>query len=553
MSAVQTLTIDEYRSLIRWLGSRQILVYLLLLILGLVLENAGLGLLIPLINAIEDGSRIKMSFGVISIDAEVNTLIALVMSIVALRVSVTLTMLWFGSRLTNTWNERMQVQLHDALHNPAVIEPRTLKSGELINTIVGETWSASEYCRAHLEIVSRVFALAAYGAVLAWLSWKMTAVLFLSALPLAFAAYRFNRRLRGISRTMLDLHSDLYQATVGSVGAQFTIAAYGLERRFNELFAEKSAWLRAQQVKSEFYGSIVPQLLSLLVVPLVVGLGLYARSQSMPIGEVVIFVLVLYRALPQASGVLGGLTELARHHAGFQTVTHRLKSWVSIPDGKARRALSDIEQIELKQISFAYGSASVLTDFSAELSAGQTYRLHGTSGAGKSTIVSLLFGVLAPSAGVIDVNGIPLDDLDLADLRRHIGYAGQRTSIFEASIQDNIELWRDLDSDRVRVVEEVLGVSDISSALPDGRMTRIGTGGVAISGGQLQRVAIARAIAGAPSFIILDEATSELDLESERKVMAAVHKLCPRAIVLIISHRVESENEGRKLWIEPYQ
>ena len=192
----------------------------------------------------------------------------------------------------------------------------------------------------------------------------------------------------------------------------------------------------------------------------------------------------------------------------------------------------------------------MIDGFSATLTAGQSYRLHGTSGAGKSTLVSLILGLQKPSSGVIEFNGIPLDQIDPTELRLQVGYAGQQTSIFETSIQENIELWRQLDQDRLREIEKYLGVDNISERLAAGRMTRIGTGGVAISGGQQQRVGIARAIAANPSFIILDEATSELDINAERLVMSAIHNFCPSSIVLIISHRVESEVEGEKLWLE---
>ena len=339
---------------IKWLGSREIAIYLMLLILGLIMENAGLGLLIPLINALEGDSKAEITLGPLSIEAEVSSLIALVMFVITFRVVITITTVWFGSRLTNSWTERMRVQLHDALHTPAISQPRSLKSGELINTIMGETWSASEYCRMQLDLASRSLALAAYGTVLMWLSWRMTAGLFIIALPLGFVAYHLNRRTRLISRSILELHNDLYQAAVGSVGAHFTIAVYGLERRFRSIFAEKSALMRAQEVKAEIYGSIVPQLLSLVVIPLVIGLGLYARSRSMPVGEVVVFVLVLYRALPQATGVLRGLNELSRHQAGFETVTSRLSSWAAPTQVEPSAVLTEIEQIELKRVSFAY-------------------------------------------------------------------------------------------------------------------------------------------------------------------------------------------------------
>lgn len=542
---------NQSRSFIAWLGPRDIAFYLMLITFSLVLENAGLGLLIPLINSLEAGTKPELSLGPIFIEGEVSWLIALVMLVVAFRAGFTLVTVWFGSRLMNSWSERMQVKLHDALHNPAVVGPRTLKSGELVNTVMGETWSASEYCRVMLDVVSRIFALAAYSAVLIWLSWTMTAGLFLAALPMAYIAYRLNRRTRQLSQTILELNNDLYQSAVSSVGSYFTIAVYDLDHRFRSMFAEKAAMLRSHHVSAEIYRSIVPQLLSLIVLPVVVGLGLFARSRSMPIGEIVVFVLVLYRSLPQATAILTGFNELARHRAGFETVTFRMRTWVPSQEFHARRYIGRIAQIELKHVTFTYDSSTpMIKKFSAKLVSGRTYRLHGVSGSGKSTLISIILGLRSPSSGTVEMNGVPLDHIDPNEYRQQIGYAGQRASIFEASIRENICVWRQIDPVRVRLVEKALGIDSLSASLPNGAFENIGIGGVTISGGQRQRLGIARAVVAEPSLIVLDEATSELDLDAELSVLKALHELCPKAIVVTVSHRVENENKSQGLWMQ---
>ncbi len=540
---------------VRWLGRRSIATYLGLLIAGLVLENVGLSLLIPLINGIDTGGRSEMNFGPIAIQGEIWLFGTLVAGAIGLRVVAALYTIAYGSRLTNGWNDRMRIRLHDALHDPRAVEPRSMETGELLNTVMGQTWSASEYCRAQLNLASRAVAVLAYGLVLIWLSWVMTAGLLLAAVPLGLMALRFNRQTRKISTNLVELNNSLYNTAVASIGAQFTIAAYGLGSRFRSSFKSESNGIRNQSVQADINGAVVPQLLSLIVVPVVVALGLFGRSQAMPTGEVVVFVLVLYRAIPQASGAIGAFNETFRHRASFENIIDRLDSWLPSDTNEPVEEISTIDTIELDQLTFGYnGSSPIIKNFNAVLTDGRSYQLHGSSGAGKSTMLSLILGLLAPVSGQVKINGRSLDRLDLASVRSQIGYAGQRSSILEATLEDNIYLWRGVSPERRRDVEDVLGITAFTSALPDGGATRIGTGGVAISGGQEQRVAIARALCSNPSFIILDEATSELDNESEKQVLDAVGRLCPNAIVLIVSHRHGNvaDQHGGSLAIEGF-
>jgi len=201
-------------------------------------------------------------------------------------------------------------------------------------------------------------------------------------------------------------------------------------------------------------------------------------------------------------------------------------------------------EIEIKDVSFAYPTrpeVMVLQEFGFKAEAGQRIALVGPSGSGKSTTVSLLFRFYEPTAGEIKIDGQPTKDMPLPLLRRNLALVPQEVLLFGGSIRDNIAYGRPGASD-----PEIIEAARKANAhmfiekLPEGYDTLVGERGTQLSGGQRQRIAIARAILADPAILILDEATSSLDAESERLVQDALDKLMENRTSLIIAHRLST-------------
>ncbi|HAT51245.1 MAG: ABC transporter ATP-binding protein [Nitrospirae bacterium] len=204
--------------------------------------------------------------------------------------------------------------------------------------------------------------------------------------------------------------------------------------------------------------------------------------------------------------------------------------------------IASIGSIRFDQVHYHYPNRdeSVLKDVSFTIHPSKMTALVGHSGSGKSTIGSLLVGVVRPSAGRIMVEGIDMSDIDMSSWRNRIGYVSQDTFIFHNTIRENIRFGHEYTDEEVIEAANVANAHGFISELPDGYETVVGDRGLRLSGGQRQRIAIARAVIRKPELLILDEATSSLDRVSEHAVQTAIDQLSGRYTVVVIAHRLET-------------
>lgn len=196
--------------------------------------------------------------------------------------------------------------------------------------------------------------------------------------------------------------------------------------------------------------------------------------------------------------------------------------------------------VRFESVHFSYETGrDALRGMDLEIPAGRRVALVGTSGAGKTTVVNLLLGFLAPTSGRIRVGDQDLADLDLEDWRRHLAWVPQQPRLFQGTIGDNIRLGRpDADLEAVRAAARRARAADFIEALPEGYDSRVGERGAGLSGGQIQRIALARAFLRDAPLVILDEATANLDPESERLVQEGIDALAEGRTLLVVAHRL---------------
>ena len=191
---------------------------------------------------------------------------------------------------------------------------------------------------------------------------------------------------------------------------------------------------------------------------------------------------------------------------------------------------------------------AALEGFSLDVAPGQTVALVGASGAGKSTVFSLLLRWYDPAAGQIVLDGVPIRQMDLGDLRGRIGIVPQDAVIFSANALENIRYGRpDASDDEVFAAARAAFADEFITRLPEGYATFLGERGVRLSGGQRQRIAIARAMLKNPPLLLLDEATSALDAQSERMVQAALESAMQDRTTLVIAHRLATVQRADRI------
>jgi len=238
------------------------------------------------------------------------------------------------------------------------------------------------------------------------------------------------------------------------------------------------------------------------------------------------------------------ITQLQRSLGATERVREILKDEVE-PQDTEKAALKRFKgEIEMRGVSFAYPTrpeAVVLHDFNLSAKAGQRIALVGPSGSGKSTSVALLFRFYEPTTGEILIDGRPIRDMTLTELRRNLALVPQEVLLFGGSIQENIAYGKPgASEDEIINAAKKANAHEFIIGLTEGYRTLVGDRGTQLSGGQRQRIAIARAILADPAILILDEATSSLDAESERLVQDALDKLMENRTSIIIAHRLST-------------
>jgi len=215
--------------------------------------------------------------------------------------------------------------------------------------------------------------------------------------------------------------------------------------------------------------------------------------------------------------------------------------------------LDDVKgRITFRDVGFSYApdSGPVLTDISLEILPGEVVAMAGPSGAGKSTLANLVPRLYDVSSGAVLVDGHDVRGVTRASLRRSLGVVPQETVLFGTTIRENIAYGRpEATLEEITAAAQAAQAHEFISAMPQGYDTDIGEGGVKLSGGQRQRIAIARALLRDPRILILDEATSSLDAESESAVQAAIGKLLEGRTALIIAHRLSTIRNADRILV----
>lgn len=301
-------------------------------------------------------------------------------------------------------------------------------------------------------------------------------------------------------------------------------------------------------VEAIAFGGIVILAISLMVR---FGGGSEALGKVLPL--IGLFALAGYRILPALQAIYSSFSKLKFGSAAVDVLHADLKGSDTVVPEPANTKLTLSQRIEIDQVCYRYPGQSQggLKAVSFAIEVGSTVGIVGGTGAGKTTLVDLLLGLLTPQSGQILLDGIPLSAKNTRNWQANIGYVPQNIFLLDASIAHNIAFClpaNRIDMDRVRVVAQQAQLDEfIEGELPEGYTTEVGERGVRLSGGQRQRIGIARALYHDPSVIVFDEATSALDTTTERDLMAAIGLLRRSKTVIMIAHRLSTIRQSDKV------
>jgi ATP-binding cassette subfamily C protein len=380
---------------------------------------------------------------------------------------------------------------------------------------------------------------AVFAAIACLVSWPATlaALAVGSAISivlnrLVHSARRAGRRQTGHVRALLARLADTLQAVkpLKAMAREPLIAPVleGETRKLNQAL-EREVMSRAVLEALQD-----PLIMLFLAVALYVGLTVLA----MPLADVVVLVFLCTRIVGDIGKVQKSLQRMAVRESAFWSLeelvadAHRA---VEVSGGN--RPARFTREIRLAHVSFAHEEAPVLRDADMLIPAGALTVITGPSGAGKTTLVDLVIGLLQPEAGDLTVDGVPLREIAAHEWRSRIGYVPQETLMLHQTVAHNVTLGDPtIPPDDVASALAAAGASDFVAALPDGADTVVGERGLRLSGGQRQRIALARALVRKPQLLVLDEATTALDPATEREICATLYALRGAVTIVAICH-----------------
>ncbi|GAA4373877.1 ABC transporter ATP-binding protein [Hymenobacter koreensis] len=410
------------------------------------------------------------------------------------------------------------------------------------------------------ELFRQVMTLVVGIAFIMMVSVKLSLFMLLTFPPIVVVAMVFGRKIRVLAKATQDELAKtnvIVEETLQGINSvkAFTNEQFETLRYGNSLMATTRAALRSNLYRGGFVSFVIIGLFGGIILVLWRAASLVAAGQ-MTIGDLTSF--ALYTIFIGAS--VGGLGELYGKVQSTLGASERILETLdeeSEPVHRAKPAGQAPVQlrgdIEYENVQFHYPTRpdlAVLKDISFSIEAGEKVALVGPSGAGKSTIVQLLMHFYELSGGHIRIDGHDLNQLDLTELRQHIGIVPQETLLFGGTIRENI-LYGRPDASEADIIDAARRANawQFIQSFPEGLETIVGERGIKLSGGQRQRIAIARAILKNPAILLLDEATSALDSESEKLVQQAMDELMQNRTSIIIAHRLSTIRKVDKILV----
>ncbi len=422
------------------------------------------------------------------------------------------------------------------------------KSGELISRIMTDAEGIRNLVGTGIiQLVGGVFTAILALAVLLYLNWQLTLItLLVLALFGSGMAYAF-KRLRPIFRERSVINAEVTGRLGETLGGIRIIKAYSVEDREQSVFASGVARL-FNNIKSSItgvsaitsFGTLVVGVVGVIMV--LVG-GRAILSGSMTLGDFVMYVFFTGMLAAPIIQMASIGTQVSDALAGLDRISELLGTDTEDVEDQKRLALGGVRgDISFDDVSFHYEpGVPVLKNISFASPAGSTTALVGSSGSGKSTLVGLVMAFHRPRDGRVMLDGRDLEDVRIYDYRRQLGVVLQENFLFDGTVADNIRFTKpDATDEEVVEVAKLANCHDFISSFPDGYDSVVGERGIKLSGGQRQRVAIARALLANPRILVLDEATSSLDTESEALIQEGLRRLREGRTTFVIAHRLST-------------
>ncbi|WP_336776044.1 ABC transporter ATP-binding protein [Paenibacillus sp. MMO-58] len=471
---------------------------------------------------------------------------AILLAVYVLNTFLSFVVTYWGHMLGINIETDMRKRLFDHVQKLSFRFFDNTKTGHLISRMTNDLFEIGEVAHHGPEdmFIAVMTLIGAFG-IMAYINLPLTIMTFIVVPIILVLVLFFNGKMTKASHRLFGDMADFNARVEDTVGGIRVVQAFSNEKHESKLFAgNNSRFRQAKLISYKIIGlnsSITYFLMRLVTLFVLLAGTWFVINDNLHYGEFVAFVLmtnIFFKPIEKINAVI---ESYPRGIAGFRRYVELLETEPDVADAPNAKAVDRLHgDIEYRNVTFGYeGEAKVLKDISLSIRAGETIAFVGPSGAGKTTLCSLLPRFYEVDGGSISVDGHDIRDLKLESLRKQIGIVQQDVFLFAGTIRDNITYGKlgASDADIMEAARRARLEAFILSQ-PDGLDTVVGERGVKLSGGQKQRMAIARMFLKNPPILILDEATSALDTETEQAIQQSLAELSEGRTTLVIAHRL---------------
>lgn len=448
----------------------------------------------------------------------------------------------------------LRVKLYEHLQDLSLDFYGSWHTGELTSRMMNDiTLLQTTILTSFTAIIPQTILLMGLLGYIFWLNWRLS-LLTLIALPLIIQVIRmFAAQLRHISEQVQQKTADITSHVQETISQIRVVKSFTMEKEEIEKFRAENKKgfnisMQAVQILST-QSPVIALLQAIAAVSIVWYGGIEIVNGHLTLPQLISFATALGIMTDPGSTLSKAFAIIQQGMASIKRIFEIIDIKPTVADSKTARALPKVSGlVEFKNVSFAYEKEIVLKDINLSVPAGESIALVGRTGAGKSTLVNLIPRFYDPTEGEVLVDGHDLRDVTLESLRRQIAIVPQEIALFQGTIMDNIKYGKpDAAEAEIITAARQANAHAFISDLADRYNTQVGERGAKLSGGERQRIAIARAILRNPRILILDEATSSLDAETEALIREALEKLMQGRTTFIVAHRLYTVEKANRV------
>lgn len=457
---------------------------------------------------------------------------------------------FYGGRLGNFLAYRLRNACYEKLQFLSFRYYDTAKTGDLMSRLTGDLEAIRNFIGFGFAQILNMVLMVVFGAIMMMtMSWQLTLLTLICIPLLAFVALRFESQIHPAFQEMRLALSSLTTAVQENITGVRTVKSFAREPYEVEKFSTRNERYKTNQIHAATlwsrYFPIMEILASVSVVLLLIIGGRMVINQTLSLGELVAFFSLIWYIIGPMWNLGFHINNYTQSKASGERVLELLNTPVDVQETEDP-IIVEADQVKghvtFDSVTFAYGNKmAAVTDINFDAPPGSVIGFLGGTGSGKSTIIQLLMRAYNVNSGTIKLDGKNIKDMGIRSLRSQIASVFQETFLFSSSIRNNISYGlKNVSMDDIIRAAKLAKAHDFIMEFPDGYDTVVGERGMGLSGGQKQRIAIARALLKNPKILVLDDATSAVDMETEHEIQSGFQEVMRGRTTFIIAHRISS-------------